>query len=239
MNRLLLCLFLTLPLFTEAQTLKTVKKRSKYLLEQFEVLAANDTMRAGTYKKMFIDTKQLLEEGRYEASHRVGPWTFYNQKGEVELVYDYTAKQVITANRPRKLATLAQVQQGDTVASVYLDAAPIYLASTAQIYAIMGQEVRFPARLQRSEPTQLSFKVVATISPAVTSYRIIASNPDSEFKKSARDAMAMAFRGVDWVSVVYEGKPVPTVFQFDDVVLTGFSVERPQVITTEIVGRPR
>lgn len=230
MSKPLFFLFLILPFFSEAQTLKMVKKRSKYLLEQFEVLADNDTMRAGSFKKMFIDTKKLLEEGRYEANRRVGPWTFYNHKGEAELVYDYTARQVVTLNRPHKLATLAQVQQGDTLASIYLDAAPIYLASTAQIYAIMGREVRFPAQLQRSGVTGLSFKAVATVSPMGASYRIIASNPDAEFKRSARDAMNMAFRGVDWLPLLYERKPVAAIFQFEDVVLTGFSVVQTQII---------
>ncbi|MBO0938680.1 hypothetical protein J2I47_19165 [Fibrella sp. HMF5335] len=239
MNNRLLLLCLLLPLFTEAQTLKTVKKRSKYLLEQFEVLTDNDTMRAGNYKKMLIGNKQLLEEGRYETGRRVGPWTFYNQKGETELVYDYTTRQVVTLNRPQKLASLAQVQQGDTIASVYLDAAPVYLASTAQLYTIMGREVRFPVQLLRSGITELSYKVVATVSPMGTSYRVIASNPADEFKKSARDAMNMAFKGVEWVPVVYQDKPVPTVFLFESIVLTGFAIERPPVITTQMVGRPR
>ena len=226
MQRLFILLLLLLPLLTEAQTLKTVKKRSKYLLEQFDVLADNDTMRAGGYKKMFLNTKQVLEEGRYEANQRVGTWTFYDANGQPDLMYDYTTKQVVTLNRPQKLASLAQIQQGDTLANVYLDAAPVYLASTALIYATMGREARFPANLQRSGLTELSFKAVATISPRGTSYRIVASNPDAEFKKSARDAMNLAFRDVEWVPVMYQGKPVTTVFQFEDIVLTGFSVVR-------------
>ncbi|MBO0932560.1 hypothetical protein [Fibrella aquatilis] len=238
MNRLLFLLLLLLPILSDAQTLKTVKKRSKYLLEQFEVLADNDTMRTGSYKKMFIDTKKLLEEGRYEANRRVGIWTFYSQ-GTPELVYDYTARNVIDNKRTQTVASLAQIQQGDTVAQVYLDASPVYLASSEQIYAIMAREVRFPAHLQRQGLRELSFKVIASVSLMGTFYRILASNPDTEFKKSARDAMNMAIKGIDWLPVIYQDKPVAATYLFSEIVVTAIPVERrTEVITTEMVGRP-
>lgn len=225
----LLILLLLLPLFSEAQTLKSVKNRSKYLLEQYEVLAENDTIRAGSYKKMRIDTRELLEEGRYEANRRTGAWTFYNSKGTPELVYDYSTAQVITINRPRTKASLAQIQQGDTLAQVYLDVAPIYLASSVQIYSIIGREVRIPVQLQRIGIQEVSFKPVASVSPVGTSYRAITSHPDPEFKKSAREAMAMAFKGVEWLPAVYEGKPITSTYTFEDVVLTGYTVTRTQI----------
>ena len=225
-NRLLFLLLLLLPLLSEAQALKAVKKRSKYLLEQFEVLADNDTMRAGSYKKMWIDTKQVLEEGRYEANHRVGIWTFYGQQGQPELQYDYSAKKVISTTRSQDIASLAQIPQGDTLAQVHLAISPVYLASSYQIFRILAMGTLFPAELQRAGISELRFKIVAFVSEVGPYYRTTASNPDKQFAASYKQAMHMALDGVEWLPAQYQGRPVTATYTFNEVVLMAMGVSK-------------
>ncbi|MBO0932561.1 hypothetical protein [Fibrella aquatilis] len=223
--RLLFVGLFLLPSLLEAQQLKLVKKRSKYLLEQFEVLADNDTIREGRYKKLFLTNRQVLEEGHYEENQRVGVWTFYGANNVPELQYNYSTKKVISTTRFQHVATLAQIPQADTLAQVYIDNAPVYLASSEQIWCILLREIHFPARLYKAGLRELSFKITATVSEAGPFYRVTVSHPSAEFTASCNKAMRLAFSGVKWVSAAYQQRPVTAMYQFEKFTLMAPSMK--------------
>lgn len=209
-----------------AQPHKTVKKRSAHLFEQVEVLADNDTVRDGSYQKQSIKSRRLLEEGHYKAGKRVGVWTFYNSSEQPELVYDYDTRQVKSDSRISSASSVAQVQEGDSVVAMVLDNGPVYLASSQQIYGVIGRTVRLPARLVRTGVGEVSFKVMATVSPSGTRYRVIASNQDKEFLQNCRAAVDLAFKDVDWLPARYRNQAVTATYLFEDVILQGYAVTR-------------
>lgn len=218
----LLTLCLLMPTLLLAQPHKMVKKRSMHLLEQFEVLADNDTVRDGTYQKRSMQERKLLEEGQYKANKRVGVWTFYNTSEQPELVYDYDTQQVKSNYRISSASSVAQIQEGDNMVEMVLDDGPVYLASSAQVYGIIGRTVRLPANLQRTGVNFVSFKVLATVSANGTRYRVIASNQDKALLKSCREAVDLAFKNVDWIPARYRDQPVTATYLFADVTLQGY-----------------
>jgi hypothetical protein len=199
--------------FAVGQSLKTVKVKSKYLLEQYEVRADNDTLRDGTYRKYLRDGNTLLEEGAYANNRRTGAWTFYDRTGQPDLIYNYSTAQVITNNRTTAIAdTMGIIQREGKGTTVRLTPPPIYLASTHQISAILMRESRPPIHLQRAGVTELSYQIAATISPVGAHYRVITSHPDKEFRQNAQQWAALAFKDVQWLAGSYEGQPVTAIY---------------------------
>ncbi|QJD80965.1 toxin-antitoxin system YwqK family antitoxin [Spirosoma rhododendri] len=213
--------------FAHGQSLKTVKVKSKYLLEQYEVRADNDTLRDGTYRKYLRDGDVLLEEGSYANSRRIGTWTFYNRTGQPELIYNYSTAQVITNNRTTATAdTMGIIQLEGKGTTVRLTPPPIYLASTHQISAILSRESRPPMHLHREGITELSYQIAATVSPVGARYRIIASHPDREFRQNAQQWAALAFKDVQWLPGSYEGQPVTAIYLLPAITMHLWAVVR-------------
>ena len=208
------------------QSLKTVKAKSRYLLEQYEVRADNDTLRAGSYRKYLRDGNVLLEAGTYADNHRTGIWTFYDDKGKPELVYDYSASKVLENHRGATVDSLGVIQLAGKATVVRLTPPPTLLASMYQVSAILLRESRFPVHLMQAGLRELSYKVAATVSPTGTSYRVIASNPDKKLAQAAREWVALAFEGVQWLPGSYEGQPTTAMYMLPEIVLVGSSVIR-------------
>ena len=206
----LLCVLYTSLAFSQPP-LKTVKVKSRYLVEQYEVLELNDTLRAGSYRKYFREGNLPLEEGQYDNNQRTGVWTFYDEKGKPELVYDYSAKKVLTYNRTM-LDSLGVIQLAGKSTVVRLDPPPVYLASSYQISGILVRESRFPIHLHKAGMSQLSYQIMATVSPAGAHYRVLPSHSDKEFYKNAREWALLAFKDVTWLPGVYEGKEVTAIY---------------------------
>lgn len=207
------------------QSLKTVKSKSRYLLEQYEVRADNDTLRAGKYRKYLRDGNVLLEEGAYADNKRTGVWTFYDNKGAPELIYNYSTGQVVE-NRRFTADSLGVIQQDGRATVVRLTPPPTLLASTYQVSAILIRESRFPVHLMQAGLRELSYKVAATVSPTGTYYRIIASNPDKKLVQDAQQWVALAFKGAQWLPGSYEGQPTTAMYMLPEIVLVGSSVIR-------------
>ncbi len=207
------------------QSLKTVKAKSRYLLEQYEVRADNDTLRTGSYRKYLRDGNVLLEEGTYADNKRTGVWTFYDDKGKPELVYDYSASKVLENHRVTA-DSLGVVQQDGKATVVRLTPPPILLASTYQISAILVRESRFPVHLMQAGLRELSYKVAATVSPTGTHYRIVASNPDKKFTQDAQKWTALAFKDTQWLPGSYDGQAATAMYLLPEIVLVGSAVIR-------------
>ncbi|MFD2574506.1 hypothetical protein ACFSUS_27975 [Spirosoma soli] len=219
-------LLLVLLLFSAAgQPGKIIKVKSHYFIEEYEVQASNDTIRTGIYKKYFRDGNNLLEEGQYNSNKRVGTWTFYNRASKPELVYDYSINKIVMTNRAIKDST-GIIQQADSTVTVWFETPPVYLASSQQIFGILVRESKFPAHLQRAGLSQLSYQIVATISPVGAHYRVVTSHNDKEFVKNAQQASQLAFKDVQWLPAVYDGKVVTALYRLDPVTLNGFSIRR-------------
>lgn len=201
---------------------KTVKSKSRYLVEQYEVLASNDTLRTGTYRRYFREGNVLLEEGQYDNNRRTGIWTFYDGKGKPELVYDYSEKRVLTNNRTT-LDSMGIVEQEGKSVAVRLNPPPLYLASSYQVMGVLVRESRLPVHLQRAGVSQLSYQVVVTVSPAGAHYRIIPSHPDKDFFQNARQSALLAFKDVQWLPGSYQGQEVTTIYALPVVSLHGFT----------------
>ena len=220
----LICLVVSSLAFSQPPR-KVVKTKSRYLVEQYEVLSAGDTVRVGTYRRYFRDDKALLEEGQYADNKRTGVWTFYDGKGKPELVYDYSNNKVL-ANNNTTFDSVGVIHQDGEDIGVVLQPPPICLVSSYQIIGILARESRFPIGLQRSGVTQLSYRVAATVSPMGAHYRVIPSVNDNEFSKNAKQAVLMAFDGVRWLPGQYKGQAVTAVYLLPAVMLRAFSVMR-------------
>lgn len=211
------------------QSLKTVKTKSRYLVEHYEVRVDNDTLRDGDYRKYFREGNVLLEEGEYANNRRTGVWTFYDAKRQPELVYNYSTRQVLTNNRTA-IDSMGVIQQAGREEAVRLTPPPTYLASTYQIMGILLRESRLPVHLQRAGIAQLSYQIAATVSPAGAHYRVIPSHPDKAFRQNAQQATLLAFQDVQWLPASYEGQPVTAIYLLPAVMLQGFSVVRTMTI---------
>lgn len=204
---------------------KSVKVKTRYLLEQFEVSATNDTLRTGSYRRYFRDGNLLLEEGQYDNNRRTGVWTFYDGKGKPELVYDYSSNKVITNNRTT-LDSTGLIQQDDKKMVVRLTPPPAYLASMYQIGGILQRESRFPVHLQRAGVTQLSYRIVATVSPVGVHYQVVPSHDDKEFYQNAKQAALLALKNVTWLPGSYQGREVTAMYTLPPIILQAYSVIR-------------
>ncbi|GAB2566274.1 toxin-antitoxin system YwqK family antitoxin [Spirosoma areae] len=221
---LLLCLLTSL--LAHGQPLrKTVKSKSRYLLEQYEVLTTNDTLRVGSYRRYFRDGNRLLEEGQYDNNQRTGVWTFYDGKGSPELVYDYSAHKVITNNRTT-LDSTGIIQQEAKNVVVLLNPPPLFLASTYQVTGILVREAKLPIHLQKAGVTQLSYLIIATVSPAGVHYKVVSSHTDTVFLANAKQAALLALKDVKWLPGWYQGKEVTTIYTLPAIILHSFSVVR-------------
>lgn len=221
---LLICLLFSSLAFSQPLR-KTVKSKSRYLLEQYEVLTTNDTLREGSYRRYFRDGTILLEEGQYDNNQRTGVWTFYDGKGQPELIYDYSANKVLTNNRTT-LDSMGIIQQEGKNVVVRLKPAPTCLVSTYQIMSILLRESRLPIHLQRTGVSQLSYQIVATVSPVGVHYRIVPSHNDKEFYQNTQQSALLALKDVKWLPGVYQGKEVTAIYTLPAVILQGFSVVR-------------
>jgi hypothetical protein len=227
LTALLVTLVTALSFSSFAQVPKVVKTKSRYLVEQYEVLATNDTLKTGRYRKYFRDGNKLLEEGQYDNNRRTGVWTFFNGEGKPELVYDYSSNRVLTNNRST-LDSMGIIQQADANALVRLMPPPIYLASTYQIGGILMRELRLPIHLQRAGITDLWCRPLITVSPNGAHYRAITSHNDKEFNKNAIQAMSIAFKDVQWLPGSFSGQPVTSIYQLPEIRLHAYAVIRMQ-----------
>lgn len=216
--------FISLPSFGQPAR-KTVKAKSRYLLEQYEVLASNDTLRTGSYRRYFREGDVLLEEGQYENNQRTGIWTFYDGTGKPELVYDYSSKRVLANNRIKIDSTGIIDQEGQRMA-VRLIPPPTCLVSLYQVTGILVRESRLPAHLQRAGVSELTYQIVVTVSSAGAHYRVITSHTDNEFSRNARESALLAFKDVQWLPGSYQGREVTSIYALPVVSLHGFSVVR-------------
>ncbi|WP_375445226.1 hypothetical protein [uncultured Fibrella sp.] len=211
---------LLLPLLAPAQATKCITQRTALFREEVTVLVAEPTVREGPYQKLLTRKRQLLEEGQYAANRRVGIWTFYDREGQPEVVYDYTQKTLLLVNRKESAPSMAQLWEGDSLRYVVVDRAPVYLASSQQIYGLLAQEVRFPSHLARAGLKQLVVNVLVTVAPSGTSFRILPSHADAELIRSSRQAALRAFEGIDWLLALYQKHPVTATYLLQDITLT-------------------
>ena len=219
----LLMLLLLLPFWAKAQLTRQLTNKSAYFLEQFEVRAEAPDVKEGTYQKFTRRTHKLFESGTYLAGQRTGVWTFYSQSGQSDLVYDYSQKTIVLLNRTNVAASVAQFIEADTLRTVVVDREPVYLASSVQIYETLGRNARFPTHLAKAGLTDISFKVLATVSPSGTSFRIMPSHADGQFIRESKQAAVEAFAGVDWVLAIYRQRPVTAVYFLGDVKIHAYT----------------
>jgi hypothetical protein len=156
----------------------------------------------------------------------VGVWTFYGPGQQPELIYNYSTKQIISLTRTQRGNSVARVSEGDSTMEVLLDDGPVYLASSQQLYGIMGKTIRFPQELQRAGYTELTFNTLATVSSAGTLYRPIPSVNNKAFDQTCKEAVTKAFQGVEWIPARYREQPVTATYLFDEVVVIGYSTTR-------------
>lgn len=207
----LFILFLYASLAFSQPARKMVKTKSRYLVEQYEVLTTNDTLRTGSYRKYFREGNLLLEEGQYDNNQRTGVWTFYDEKGRSELVYDYST-HTLRANNRTMFDSLGVIQVDGKSIVVRLDPPPVFLASSYQISGILMRESRLPIHLHKAGISELSYQIMAIVSPAGAHYRVLPSQPDKDFSKNAREWALLAFENVKWLPGVYEGKEVTAIY---------------------------
>jgi hypothetical protein len=224
--RFFFALFLLVTTFSFSQpAVKSVKVKSRYLVEQYDVLAANDTVRHGTYRRYFREDNVLLEEGQYADNKRTGVWTFYDIRDRPGLVYDYSTQQVITNNRPF-LDSMGFVLLNDKMTGVQLTPPPIFLASQYQISGILLRQSTIPAQLLYDGVSELSYQLAATVSPVGVSYRVVASHKDTAFNKNTLKAISLAYKEVKWLPGYYQGEEVTAIYLLPTIKIRGFTVVR-------------
>ncbi|HEY4788535.1 MAG TPA: hypothetical protein VIH57_20935, partial [Bacteroidales bacterium] len=81
---------------------KKVKNKDLKLTELFHVLKNDKSMKHGKYEK-YVDIPQtkkyfLIESGQFDHNKKVGVWTYFNDKKQVSLQYDFDHDSIIMFN---------------------------------------------------------------------------------------------------------------------------------------------
>jgi len=232
MKTKLLIALICCPLFLFAQqTVKVKKSMEKSLrFESYEVLKSDRKIRHGHYQQKLNDkilddgyyknglkdslwqgfnlNGTLISTGVYKADQQVGEWNFYNKKGVLEQIYDFTDQKLVysLSDEPGK-EQKSSVLIDNEYKEVILDRPPLFVGGTEMVGKAITFGVRIPHEAFELRQTG---KVVISVSinekGEVTGYDIIKSygyGVDEEFLRVVKTLK-------HWLPAIYQGKEIAT-----------------------------
>jgi TonB family protein len=165
-----------------------------------------NNLKDSVWKYYAFDSK-LAETGYYKNGKKNGAWNTYDNKGEPEITYDYTAKKLLLLKPSAVDTTVKQyVISGKDSLQASLDQGAIYLDGTSRFWEVIYRNIRYPAAA-RDANVQGKVWIAFTIDTlgTVSNYRVkkgIGAGCDEEALH-----MVKLVEG-DWLPAMLKGKPV-------------------------------
>jgi TonB family protein len=197
-----------------AQTKKnTDEKRERGIKEKFYVLKSDKNIKEGPYAVYSLYNDRLICEGFYKNNIRDSIWSSFDDKGQLEVKYDYTHKKLLFYNPPKFVTDIKKfdVIDGASTSKKTLDQPPIFMDGNIEIYRLYGANIRYPARAKENN---IQGKVVIAVTVDtlghLSNYRIkkaIGGGCDEEALRVVK-----LIEG-DWLPGILNGKPVTVEYE--------------------------
>ncbi|MEQ9167344.1 MAG: energy transducer TonB [Fulvivirga sp.] len=180
---------------TSAQELSYIKSKT----EIYSVLKDNPEVKHGDYKK--IKKKSILESGQFDNGNKVGPWSFYDEEGKVELIYDFSTNKVIENHNLDQFSNYKTVND-ETKPEIL----PVYIGGRSGYNRFISENLEYP-KDSKSKGIEGRQFVIITLSEQG---EIIESKV---YRPIAPDIYAEALRLISelpnkWTPAINQGKPV-------------------------------
>ncbi|AYL98186.1 energy transducer TonB [Mucilaginibacter celer] len=179
-------------------------------------LKSNSILNEGYYKnnqkdstwKYYNNWQKLAETGGYKADKRIGVWSAFDNKGELELQFDYDNDSLLFYKPTIQEIFKKQYNliEGNDTTLVELDRKPIFLDGSSTMGSAIAATLRYPeeARSQHIEGKVIvAFKV--NLDGTVSSFRVSKSlgyGCDEEALKAIKNIKGK------WLPAVYQDREV-------------------------------
>ncbi|WP_295673036.1 energy transducer TonB [uncultured Mucilaginibacter sp.] len=204
--------------------------------EDYSVLQADPSVREGGYTKYFASGNEIMctgfyknnlkdglwveyryngmveDSGYYKQDKKVGIWAAYKSSGMLQIMYDYTKKDLLYLKRDSDYKTkIYTVIDSAGKKQTTLDRPPVYLDGESAFDRTIGSNVIYPAKARESQIQGRVF-VGVTIDEQgnITGYRLI-KPLGYDCDESAVNAVK-ALHG-KWLPGILDGKPVKVEYE--------------------------
>lgn len=143
--RLILSIFLLIvSTLSFGQKTKTLGIRGSKYYEIYDVLKKGKDIKHGSYKK-YRNDDTLVVQGTYSFGKRVGVWSYYGWKGELNKQYDYEKSKIIYYN-PQADTTTDIVRINGVEQRVRLEWPPEYSLGENERAKFIQENIVYPER---------------------------------------------------------------------------------------------
>ena len=164
---LLLLVFTICAFSQELVEMKVAYKNGE--IEIFHVLKTDSTIMHGNYQKYFdkkricIDgsfnmgkkdstwttyfsfNKLIQTQGNYKEDKRVGEWSFYNDKGELEQKYNFSKNEIsYFKNEFSDTAYKTRIYQNNDTIDAHIERPPLYIGGNYQLFKQIRNNMKYP-----------------------------------------------------------------------------------------------
>ncbi|MCQ2229878.1 MAG: energy transducer TonB [Bacteroidales bacterium] len=202
--RTLLVIILSLLSLTALAQSKTVKTKNitrnrDIYVEKYSALASDTSVKHGTYKLLYKG--KVIETGDYKKGERIGPWTFYNLKDEVEFIYDYD----------KNLPFQIMPHYGSVYSAKQFPS--LFLGSPLIPYHFIARSTYYPVK---ESGNKRDCKVVLALeinaNGRMTGYHLETSSRD-DFNRVVLDAASRIPKHWRWVPAREGGRNIPSNYR--------------------------
>jgi len=181
------------------------------LKERYDILKSDTSVRQGKYALL---SSKLLRKGFYKNNQKDSIWTTYDYYGDVQIIYDYTNRKLISYKKSRwdnsKDGEYAVINGTDTTKRK-LDQPPIYLDGDGKRLSIAITKTRYPAEAkERNIQGKVIIAFTIDENGNVSNYKIkkrIGGGCDEEALRITKLITG------DWLPGMLNGKPVKVEFE--------------------------
>jgi TonB family protein len=234
---LTLLLLVSSKLFAQTMEVKTDLKKLKYY-EDYFVLQGDTSIKEGQYTKYFAWGNEVVctgfyksnmkdglwveyqnkgmvaDSGNYKQDKKVGVWAAYKSGGMLQILYDYTAQQLLYLKRDSDWKTkIYTVMDGATKKQTILDRPPVYLDGEAALNHVVGSSLIYPREAAENHiKGKVTIGVLISEQGKAKEYSII-----KPLEHGCDEAALKAAKNLNgkWLAGVLDGKPVAAEYDIN------------------------
>lgn len=185
-----------------------------HLKEKYSVLKYDPNIKQGPYSLYSLHGSRLIRDGFYKNNQKDSVWNSYNEKEEVQVVYNYTTKKLIDY----KTATWDNSENGEyniiigtDTTKTKLDQPPVFLDGDGELFQVAAMNTRYPSKAKENNiQGKVVIGFIVDTNGSVSNYRIkkrIGGGCDEEALRVIK-----LVKG-DWLPGMLNGKPVKVEFE--------------------------
>jgi TonB family protein len=233
------CILTILLLFSGklfAQKTIEVKTDGKKYYEDYFVLKSDTSIKEGPYTKYFAWNKEAVctgfyknnlkdslwiesrynglveDSGHYQQDKKIGIWAAYKSSGMLQVMYDYTKKELLYLKRDSDYKTkIYTVIDSEGKKQATLERPPVYLDGEAALNRVVGGTLIYP---REAAENHVKGKVIIGI--LIDEQGILKSySVKKPLDHSCDEAALKAAKNLKgkWLPGILDGKPVPVVYE--------------------------